>query len=233
MGGMKGTADSGGSVMESLRRRIEHEEFDYVALMDCLKGYAHPRDKVTGLLRRGAVVRVKKGLYVFGEPYRRGPYSRELLANLIYGPSYISLSYALSYYGLIPERVETVTCVTSGKNRAFSTPVGRFTYRSVPEGCYRVGIDLVEIGDGRSCLMACREKALADFVCHDRGSGVRGAGDLERYLLDHVRVDPGELVKQDPGRLGAISGACRSRKVRLLFEIIRDLHPKKKETGRE
>ena len=81
--------------------------------------------------------------------------------------------------------------------------------------------------------MACREKALADFVSHDRGSGVRGAGDLERFLLDHVRVDPGELARLDPGRLGAICGACRSRKVRLLFELIRDTHPQKKETGRE
>ena len=48
-------------------------------------------------------MRIRKGLYAFGEPLRRAPISRELLANLIYGPSYISLDYALSYHGLIPE----------------------------------------------------------------------------------------------------------------------------------
>jgi hypothetical protein len=36
-----------------------------------------------------------QGIYVFGERYRRSPFSREVLANMIYGPSYISLDYAL------------------------------------------------------------------------------------------------------------------------------------------
>ena len=219
--------------MELLRKRFSHEEFDYIALMDCLKGYSRPRDKVTDLLRKGAIVRVKKGLYIFGDPYRRGPYSRELLANLIYGPSYISLEYALSYHGLIPERVETITSVTCGKNRAFSTPVGRFTYRSLPMDCYRLGIDLAQIGDGRSFLIANREKALADSICRDRGSGVHGVGELEPYLLDYMRVDPVELAKLDPGRLDAIARACRAKKVRLLSEFIRTVLPESKETGRE
>ena len=48
-----------------------------------------------GPARHGGIVRVKKGLYVFGLDYRRGAWSREVLANLIYGPSYVSLDYAL------------------------------------------------------------------------------------------------------------------------------------------
>ena len=88
-----------------LRERIGREEFDYSALMSTLSGYANPRDKVTSLLRRGVIVRVKKGLHVFGDADRRRPYSRELLANLIYGPSFVSLDYALAFHGLIPERV--------------------------------------------------------------------------------------------------------------------------------
>ena len=92
-----------------LREQIGREEFDYPALMGALSQYANPRDKVTSLLRRGTIVRVKKGLYVFGEAYRRRPYSRELLANLIYGPSFVSLDYALAFHGLISERVEVIT----------------------------------------------------------------------------------------------------------------------------
>ena len=75
---------------DTVRRQIQAEEFDFQSLLDSLQGYARPRDKITGLLRRGDIIRVKKGLYVFGEKYRQRPYSRELLANLIYGPSYIS-----------------------------------------------------------------------------------------------------------------------------------------------
>jgi hypothetical protein len=55
--------------------------FDYQSLLDSLKDYARPRDKITGLLRCGDIIRVKKGLYVFGGKYRRQPFSRELLAN--------------------------------------------------------------------------------------------------------------------------------------------------------
>jgi len=45
---------------EKIRREIQTEEFDYQSLMDSLKAYARPRDKITGLLRRGDIIRVKK-----------------------------------------------------------------------------------------------------------------------------------------------------------------------------
>jgi predicted transcriptional regulator of viral defense system len=92
-----------------IRAKIHGEIFDYQVLLDTLSGYRKPRDKITRLLAAGAIVRIKKGLYCFGDPFRKEPISREHLANLIYGPSYISIDYALSYYGLIPERVETIT----------------------------------------------------------------------------------------------------------------------------
>jgi len=75
-------------MIERIRRQIPYGEFDYQVLMDCLKDYAHPRDKVSDLLRKGHITRIKKGLYVFGEEYSQGSVSREVLANLIYGPSY-------------------------------------------------------------------------------------------------------------------------------------------------
>ena len=72
---------------DDLRNRIDGEEFDYLALLNALREYARPRDRITLLLRRGEIVRVKKGIYVFGERHAARPFSRELLANLIYGPS--------------------------------------------------------------------------------------------------------------------------------------------------
>ena len=109
--------------------RVRTEVLDYQQLVSCLRGYAKPRDRITGLLAEGSLIRLRKGLYVFGERYRRSPLSREHLANLIYGPSYVSLDYALSHYGLIPERVENVTSVTTGEKRRFNTPFGDFTYQ--------------------------------------------------------------------------------------------------------
>lgn len=99
------------AVIDALRQTVAHEVFDYQTLLTVSPDYTHPRDKIKEMLHRRAIVRIKKGLYLFGEPFRRVPYCRELLANLMYGSSYISLEYALHHYGLVPEWVETVTSV--------------------------------------------------------------------------------------------------------------------------
>ena len=111
-----------------IRNQVSGEEIDYIVLKNLLVGYAYPRDKITQLLKSGVLVRVKKGLYIFGHAYAKQPYSKEVLANLIYGPSAISLTYALSYYQLIPEQVVTVTSITPKRTKQFKTPVGNFTY---------------------------------------------------------------------------------------------------------
>ena len=169
-------------MIEDLRKIVPNEEFDYQILLDTLKEYGHPRDKITALLKRKDIIRVKKGIYIFGERYARRPFSREVLANIILGPSYVSLDYALHYYGLIPERVETVTSVTSGRNRRFSTPVGLFTYRVIPRSAYPVGIDQVEI-EGRRFFIATPEKALCDKLYDSRGTVIRSRVVLKEYLL--------------------------------------------------
>jgi hypothetical protein len=76
-----------------IRAKIFGEVFDYQVLMDALTGYRKPRDKITRLLAAGAIVRIKKGLYCFGKLFHKAPISRQYLANLIYGPSYISVEY--------------------------------------------------------------------------------------------------------------------------------------------
>ncbi len=62
-------------MIHNLRKKIPQEEFDYQTLLSGLEGYARPRDKISDLLKKGTIIRVKKGLYVFGEEYRKNPYS--------------------------------------------------------------------------------------------------------------------------------------------------------------
>jgi len=210
-------------MIERLRKRIPAEEFDYQTLLDGLKDYSRPRDKITDMLRKKMLIRVKKGIYVFGETYARGPFSREVLANMIYGPSYVSLDYALHYYALIPERVEAVTSVTCGRSRRFSTPVGLFVYHMIPMEAYQIGMDRVELEGGRSFLMATPEKALADKLRDERGTGIRTQRDMRSYLLDHLRIDPEGLGKLDSNRLAAIASRYHSRKIEALAGVVRHL----------
>jgi hypothetical protein len=216
---------------EQLRLTIPFEEFDYQTLLDSLREYAHPRKKITSLLCKGDLVRVKKGLYLFGERYRRTPFCRELLANLIYGPSYISLEYALHFHGLIPERAETITSVTCGRSRSFETPAGLFSYRMVPMLAYRLGVDRIELADGRSFLMALPEKALADRVVMERGADITNQRDLAVYLNDNLRIDREAVTQLDSDILLMVAEAYGSRRLKLLAALVKRMQAKNKGAG--
>jgi len=211
-------------MIETIRKSIPQEEFDYQTLLVALGDYAHPRDKISNLLHKGIIIRVKKGLYVFGNGARQATYSTEILANLIYGPSYISLDYALQYYGLIPERVEGVTSVTTGRSRRFLTPVGLFIYRMIPIRAFQIGMDRVEIGDGRAFLIATPEKALADKIYEDRGTGLHTQKELGDYLERNLRVDLAGVREMNPDDLDAIASRYRSQKIRALGRLVRRMH---------
>jgi len=207
-------------IISTLRKTIPWEEFDYQALLQALKDYAHPRDKITDLLAKGIIIRVKKGLYVFGDAYRTRPYSREILANLIYGPSCVSLEYALHYHGLTPEGSAALTSVTTKRGKQFQTPVGLFLYRTIPEAGFHVGMQRVELDGGRAFLLAGPEKAVVDKFRSDRGLQLRTRRGCLEYLLDSLRIAPEDLTRLDIDLLGRLAAAYQSPRVRLLVDSI-------------
>lgn len=203
-----------------LQRRITREEFDYTVLISVLGGYAGPRQKIHELLRSRAIVRVKKGLYVFGPEHNRRPICRETLANLIFGPSCVSLEYALAYYGLIPERVETVTSVTPKKDKAFETPLGRFTYRYLAPAKYPYGIGQVWVDDAHPVLMASPAKALCDLVVLSRSPGLESAKEAREFLREDLRIDEAHWARIDRAELHALARVYRSRDAERIAEAL-------------
>ncbi len=208
-------------IEQKLRNLVLGEELDYTLLMSTLSGYRRPRDKITGLLRKGVLVRVKKGLYVFGPEFARRPYSRGILANLIYGPSCVSLQYALSRHGLIPEHAAAVTSVTPKRDKLFDTPAGRFTYRYLRPDRYAVGVTRESVDEQSSFLIATPEKALADLLLlQARRIAPKTPGELRRYLIDDLRCDREALSGLDRGHLREIAAAYKNRKIDLLVSAV-------------
>lgn len=207
----------------NIRKKIQHEEFDYQTLSHVLADYNAPRDKISSLIEQGVIVRVKKGLYVFGKEWRKRAYSLETLANLIYGPSYISLEYALQYYGLIPERVRLVTSVTTGRSRHFSTPVGNFSYRNISMQAFASGMDVVQNISTATYLMAVPEKALVDKIQSERGLPIQSMVDIERYLIENLRIDLDDLAGLEVRRIEKYAALYRSRKARFLAAFIQQI----------
>ncbi len=206
-----------------IRNQIQTEIFDYQTLVSALSGLSSPRDKITDLLRKGAIIRVKKGLYVFGDKYRRHPYSPELLANLIYGPSYLSLDYALAYHGLIPEKVTALTSVTTSRSRRFITPVGLFTYRQIPVRAFQTGFRRERANHNQFFFVALPEKALADKVVSVRGMGISSIKELTAFLEEDLRIDIGALGSFSAERIEEYALAYRSLKLKFFARLVKRL----------
>jgi predicted transcriptional regulator of viral defense system len=200
-----------------LQQNIFQGEFDYQTLLNALKGYSFPKNKITSLLKEKIIIRVKKGLYVFGSSNKERPYKKEILANLIYGPSFISLEYALSYHGLIPEKVEVVTSVCKGRSKRFDTPIGLFTYHHSPDCA--VGFDIIQSGD-TSFFMAFPERALADILKRDRGGDLNNYQLMHEYLTENIRISEEELSKLNFELLDYLAISLRSKKVAMASKVI-------------
>ena len=196
--------------LEARLHRLPQPEIDYVYLTSLLRDYARPRQEISRLLGKRALIRVKKGLYVVTSD-NQIPYSKEVLANLVYGPSYISLDYALRLHGLIPERVEEVTSVTCNREKTFATPVGVFSYRYLRPALFSHGVTQGESITGRSFLVATPEKALIDkiwFISHDIDPK-----DLEAFLFDDLRIDPGAFARLNIKKMNSLIEHYRGPKV--------------------
>lgn len=206
--------------IQQLRNATVLEEIDYNLVTSCLQNYASPRDVITRMLDAGELVRVKKGLYVFGKMYAKHPFSLEILANMIYGPSYISREYALSLYGMIPETVHEVTSMCSIRNKTFVTSVGRFSYRYLHKDKYSIGIQRMEIRDGIFVAIASPEKALADTI-YDRDEDTQDQSELKRILTDDYRIDLSEIAKLRVTAMKKIADIYNNATISLLSSIIK------------
>lgn len=206
-------------IMTKIRGRAKSEEVDYLFIMECLSMYRQPRAKLTSLLKDQQLIRVKKGLYVFGKEYQQRPYSLEVLANLIYGPSYISFEYALAYYNLIPETVTRVTSACSKRIKHFTTPVGEFVYYYVPPEKFSSGISWQSVDENTHFLIATKEKALADYVARIKPFGNKK--DLLLYLVEGMRIDSDELFNFNTSLMDEISHYYKNRNVTFLCSILK------------
>jgi hypothetical protein len=168
------------------------EELEYGFVMGVLKEYSNPRVKLNHLLKIKALMRIKKGIYIFGQNFARRPYSPEVLANMIYGPSYVSLEWACQYYHLIPEKVTTVTSVTTKRSKQFQTPLGLFTYDHLSTKIFPIGVVLMKISDRQHALIATREKALADLLIVRRGR-FSSKKHFKETLFEDMRVEKEDI----------------------------------------
>ncbi len=209
------------SPIHLIREKAFNEEIDYNLINSCLRSYRAPRDVITRLLAQQDLIRVKKGLYVFGERYRQRLISVEVLANQIYGPSYVSREFALQYYGLIPEGVHEITCMTTKRNKLFKTFLGRFSYQHLAISKFPIGVTLIKFSRYHSALMATPEKALVDFMYY-RKEYIKSTHELAKVLVEDYRIDEEALGKLNLTLMNEIAKVYNNSTINLLPLVIQE-----------
>ncbi len=152
--------------------------------------------KIRLLERDKQIIRLKRGLYVCNPEITGVALSTELIANHLYTPSYISMSTALRYYGLIPESVYITQSMTVKHSRNFDTPLGRFEYKSISRAAFHIGLNIIN-KTGYSFIMATPEKALCDLIANSTNVNLRYTKDAEIYLEQDIRLDLEDFKNMD------------------------------------
>ena len=152
--------------------------------------------KVTWLEKQRIIIRLKRGLYVVNPEYSGKTLSSELVANHLYAPSYISMSTALRYYGLIPEAVYVHQSMTVKHSRSFQTPVGYYDYKHISKEAFPIGVRSM-YKDNYAFLIASPEKALCDLIANSSKVILRYMKDVEAYLEQDIRMDMDEFYNMD------------------------------------
>lgn len=153
--------------------------------------------KIRLLVRDKQIFRLKKGLYVCNPEVTGKILSTELIANHLCAPSYVSMSSALRYYGLIPEAVYTMQSMTLKHARSFDTPLGRFEYRYISKEAFSVGLTSIR-KEGFAFVMATPEKALCDLIANSAKVNLRYVKDVEIYLEEDIRMEMEDFRQLDP-----------------------------------
>ena len=175
---------------------------------------------ISNLVDTRQLIRIKRGMYIVSPDVSGIPVNSMIIANSLYGPSYVSFSTALNYYGLIDDLSQGIYSATIKRDKRYQTPVGRYEYVSLPASYYTVGIKQVMEHD-YSFLIATPEKALCDTIVNTVGLNLRSVKDAMIYLEEDLRFDMDELKSMDINILKECA-ACgiKSNSIQQIIKLI-------------
>ncbi|WP_332021171.1 type IV toxin-antitoxin system AbiEi family antitoxin domain-containing protein [Kaistella sp.] len=186
-----------------------------------MKDYKRPNDKIHELIKREKLVSLKRGLYIWNSQILPEPFS---VANVLYGPSYVSAESALAYHGLIPEQVFTIVSMTLKNSKNFNNPLGNFEYIKLQPPYYAFGIQQVELRENQFSLMATAEKAILDKIVTTSGTIFRSIEAASAFLLENMRMDEDLLKSLNTKEMASwISDAPKKESLKFVIKAIEEL----------
>lgn len=184
-------------------------------LKNKLSGYANKLDKIKRETKEGKLFRLTRGLYETDRSV-----NPIFLAAPILSPSYVSFDYALSYYGLVPERVIAITSASLGirKNKTFNNVFGRFEFSDIPLEAFPSGTTIIENGD-YAARIATKEKAICDSLYKWRV--VHSIKELKVLLFVDKRIDEDGFSELDFVELIRLAKLYHRTNLDLLIKLVK------------
>ena len=183
-------------------------------LKEKYKNYSDINGKIKRDVANKILFPVVRGIYETNEHT-----SGYLLASFIYGPSYLSFEYALSFHNLIPEKVISYTNATYNKRKSktYQNSFGLFLYRDVPKDVYPYFINAYE-QDKYAYFIASPEKAICDMLyILPPVKSVRG---LKALLFENLRIDISEFKSLNFENMKFLTDKYVSKNIKLLRKLI-------------
>lgn len=152
-------------------------------LKEKYKDYADINGKIKRDINNYIIFPIVKGIYETNKDT-----DGYLLSSYIYGPSYLSFEYALSYHNMIPERVVVYTNATFNKRKSktYKNRFGIFTYKDIPKKAFPYFVRAYE-RDTYSYFIASPEKALCDLLYKKKP--VKSIRELKLLLFEDIRLN--------------------------------------------
>lgn len=157
------------------------------------------RNQLYRWMKSGKCLPLRRGFYMLARPYQKEAPNLAQLANFLYKPSYLSGTWALSFYGLIPEKVVLYTSVTTRSPSRFENDLGIFDYRNVKKEAF-FGYRPTKI-ESKKVFLATPEKALLDYWHHH-------SRDWSKTRMEEMRFQNSEII--DPDKLKDFAERFRS-----------------------
>ncbi len=169
--------------------------------------------------KRGELIKLKNGLYITKETYSKHINTDgfiEHIANELRTPSYVSLEYALSKFGVITESVYTVTSITLKTKRTFNNLTGQYIYKSIKKSLFN-GYKLEKFLSN-DYYIATKEKALFDYLYFKAQTLPEDISNLN--IAEELRLNLDSFTKKDFNNLSRYGTTSNSKK---LISIINNI----------
>ena len=193
-------------------------------LLGLLKGYSRPYDKMQEMVQQGYLLQIRKGLYMTTAKVSARMPEPFLIANHLYGPSYISQDSALFHWGIIPERVYEITSVCLKASKRIYTQNTSYNFTHLPKAYYAIGIQSLDITSNQTILIASPEKCICDKIITTAAVNLRSKKQAMVYLVEELRIEKDSLRELNLREMQNWLPACpKQNSIKVLIEAIATL----------